>query len=144
MSELAQLPTPAMARRMGLGMDCLLRCLRVSARVSAGLVPAVARSRVVSAAIRSSSQLMSRRDAVGGVLDDGAGVDVEARRGPSSALAEPLDQQGAAALEQREAGLGGEVAGEGQAQPEAAGVVGWRRSRPAARAKSCRPASVIR
>ena len=61
--------------------------------------------------------------AVGGVLDDGAGVDVEVGAG-GLGLAEALDELGAPALQQGEAGLGGEMPGEGQAEPEAAGVVG--------------------
>ena len=66
-------------------------------------------------------------DAVGGVLDHRAGVDVEVGAG-GLGLAEALDELGPPALEQGEAGLGGEVPGEGQAEPEAAGVVG--RPRP--------------
>ena len=82
-------------------------------------------------------------DAVGRVLDDRAGVDVEVGAGRLG-LAQALDQLGPAALEEGEPGLGREVPGEGQAQPEAAGVVGRAAALRAARAKSCRPASVIR
>ena len=81
-------------------------------------------------------------DAVRGVLDDGAGVDVEVGAGLLG-LAEALDELGAPALEQRQAGLGGEVAGEGEPEPEAAGVVG-RAASARSSPKSCRPASVIR
>ena len=57
------------------------------------------------------------------MLDDGAGVDVEVGAGRLG-LGQPLHQQGAPVLQEGEAGLGGEMAGEGEAQPEAAGVVG--------------------
>jgi len=62
------------------------------------------------------------------VLHDGAGVDVEVRAN-GLGFGATLHQEGAPVLQQGEAGLGGEVAGEGQAEPEAPGVVG----RPAAR-----------
>ena len=71
-------------------------------------------------------------DAVGGVLDHRAGVHVEVGAGGLD-FAEALDEQGAPALEQGESGLGGEVAGEGQAEPEAAGVVTGAAAPPATR-----------
>ena len=61
--------------------------------------------------------------AVGRVLDDRAGVDVEIGAG-GLGVAEALDEQGAPPLQQGEPGLGRQVPGEGQAEPEAAGVVG--------------------
>ena len=76
------------------------------------------------------------------MLDHGTGVDVEVGAGLLG-LTEALDQLGAPTLEERQASLGGEVAGEGEPEPEAAGVLA---APPPARSspKSCRPASVIR
>ena len=65
---------------------------------------------------------------LGAVLDERTGVDVEAlARGPHQVGGEPTGQLGPPALEQGQAGRRGQVAGEGQAQAEAAGVVGARR-----------------
>ena len=60
--------------------------------------------------------------AVGRVLHDRTGVDVEFDV-RSFGLGQALDQLGPPALEEREPGLGGEMPGEGQTQPEAPGVV---------------------
>ncbi len=68
------------------------------------------------------------RHTVGGVLHDRAGVHVEVGAG-GFGFTEALHELGPAPFEQGEAGLRGEMAGEGQAQPEATGVVGG----PAAR-----------
>ena len=60
--------------------------------------------------------------AVRRVLHDRAGIDVELDVGPLG-LGQALDQLGPAALEQGQPGLGGEMPGEGETEPEAAGVV---------------------
>ena len=62
---------------------------------------------------------------LGAVLDQRAGVDVEAlARGTGQVGGQPPGQLGPPALEQGQSGGGRQVAGEGQAQAEAAGVVG--------------------
>src|SRR5580698_384952 len=124
-SELAQLPTPAMARRMGLWLG-------LGMGVSSVLVGLGGRVGGDSGGRRRGPLRLDQRvepadvagGPVGGVLDDGAGVDIEiGRTGGRLGLPEALDQVGPPALEQGQTGLRGQVAGEGQAQAEAAGVV---------------------
>src|SRR5665213_2795549 len=62
---------------------------------------------------------------LGAVLDERTGVDVQAvARGPYEIGGQAPGQLGPATLEEREAGRGREVAGESEAEPETAGVVG--------------------
>ena len=62
---------------------------------------------------------------LGAVLDQRAGVDVEVLAGgPHPVGGQAPGQLGPAALEEGQPGLGGQVAGEGQAEAEAPGVVG--------------------
>ena len=126
MSELAQLPTPAMATRM---VSCRLpfrRDRRVFRR--SGLRPPRPLG-ARSASINRSSQAMSCSTPSALCSTTRAGVGVElavvarsgSRRGAASQLGPP-------ALEEGEAGLGRQVTGERQPQREAAGVVGGRSS----------------
>ena len=81
--------------------------------------------------------------AVGRVLHDGAGVDVELDVG-AVGLGQALDQDGPAALEQGQPGLGGQVPGEGETEAEAAGVIDGAALGQQLRRRAAGPASVIR
>ena len=142
MSELAQLPTPAMARRMGVGMG-----MDMSPSGSVGRSSQAAGGGSRAAAARSDSDQGVEPGnvaghAAGGVLHDGAGVDVEIGAG-GLRVAEALHEQGPPPLQQGEPGLGGQVPGEGQAQAEAPGVVGGPASLQQLDEEP-RPASVMR
>ena len=113
--ELAQLPTPAMARRILL-MSC-------SSWNGAG--PAAEAERVRSPSMRSSSQARSLARLVGVALAERTEVGVGPCRGavvpaPASVVA-PAEELGPAALEQREAGCVGELAAERDPQRRRSG-----------------------
>ena len=113
------------------------RCVRVVVVRSPARMPAAAR-RGAFGRDEGVEPADVAGDAVGGVLRPPSGRRRRGRRGPPRPrpAAGPAGPAGARA---GQPGLGRQVAGEGQAQPEAPGVVGRPPPSASSSAKSCRP-----